>query len=77
MRLIKIDPVVIAFLIMFTAQMGHSADEKTEASSFTSSPQAATASWPTASDTFTTAPARRRSADGNAIGKGSTQRAGS
>jgi photosystem II stability/assembly factor-like uncharacterized protein len=26
------DPLAIAFLIMFTAQMGHSADEKTEAS---------------------------------------------
>ena len=32
MRPNKIDPVAIAFLIMFTAQMGHSAEEKTEAS---------------------------------------------
>src|SRR5678815_4798042 len=32
MRPKKIDSVAIAFLIIFTAQMGHSAEEKTDAS---------------------------------------------
>src|SRR5512133_3851811 len=50
-------------------------DENTDGSSCTGSPEAATACAPTASETLTTAPARRRSAEGSAIGSGSTQRA--